>query len=1836
MSKKKYFLGFFLLVLCLALVLPAKAALLDAWSDPFSDQQIGYNALSAIEMGRKDPRVIVANVIQVMMGFLGVLAVGLVLYGGFIWMTAHGDDQKVLKAKKILQQASIGLAIILSAFAIATYVVRVLSGATGAGAGQTQVACSSGTTRSCGCGGIQSCSGEGQWDGCQGSDCTFSGDGRSYCDGNLLTPTCDAESALCKVNQFCNPKDCRCSTGGGLGDSCDADTTNQACDAANDHCGQYLKCDPQSCTCLGTPVIEAISPVGGFCDANASKACLADTDCSGLTPATCNHKLPNGAVGNLFTIRGRYFGKYEAGVSKIFINGLEANLASAANANCSGGWQESQIIAVVPEGATMGAITVENASGKDVTNDNIGPKLADFQINNLQRPGLCQLSKNDGIFQDKVTYYGINLSGVNGYYGNYTQNILAESAFEQADAGTVTVPAIEAGETTTFVLAGNAVASNFLGFNKLQDQYSGPQIIAVEPASGPIGQYVTVRGSGFGFTQGSSALMFNNTPADTNFPAVCANAVWTDNEIVVKVPAGLQDGDYTVTIQVGAQKGEAPAKFKVDSKINLAPGLCKIDPPLVRINDEIKLYGEYFGKLDRYSGVQFAGDISWQSTSKICWGGTDDGKQCQQNSDCENKKCSLALGSWAQDKVGAKPYADKIITKVPGAAITGPVRVQKNQNNLFSNSLNLTIGQCIADSQCGVGNFCCQSGSPLAGTCQERPEKCFGSSESSVFEWAFDTKATGNCPLTKPNLCQDGSCCRGACILDDVTQKTVCSDGASCGTLADDKCLSANFCPNSPGNCSSNPNVKIKGSTCNCTVLGIKDGFYDATLNKCVDIAATCSLPKVFDFGTEKLQARCSAYQGVNRWQVSRAGTCPVGFTKATNKIGEKTCVNLGETCDVCSGKLQCIEKDGQGVCASAFQVCPGQLTCTDDVCQSAQSVCECCCDKKQNQVDGTNPSCCAPLTCDNSCGSGGDFGVCSGCTSVGSTQAEHDNACNCTGTFGKFCDASVPGGACHDCSQIGDPAECGLHEQCCVDAKHGNACVAVSETKVTGDDGVGYCGYYSCANNCSAPVANGEFKKADDCGGKCAITCNSNPLGICSPDSTMCPSDKPTCNDQCLCVNNTDKGPGESCAGAGGSCTLSCGTSYFCRGDQGCVGADCAGKKDESTCACCCNPDNKSDDPKAKDYDNCNDINPDLACTANKGTCTGDQRGLCCGCKADEDCGNAATTGCGKDACCHTKFKVSDFIPAHDAEAQCRNTAIKAVFSEPIDKNTVNGNVVLVGDYGAEVCPAGTTLLMAVSGPTNNNLLARMWRVISDFFGRLAATWVKPAAADDDHNFCVISSKIKSLATNVDVSLVDSVAITPDQPLEANTKYFVILKGDANQQSNSGILSDQKLGLLGENLTGVTAFNGVEYINGQIWSFTTGNDICQLSSVKIMPSQHLFRKPGEAITVVAAGYDRDGHELMPSSQYDWLYDWSVQNPGVVSVNVTDSPNNSMAMVTAANVKDDATTLLAKATITADDLNPMSTVGTTVTGRARMIVFLCANPWPAVTDPNAWPVQWLDNETNCTICTDPGTGENRPCVAGECLNNNFAIYYCRDRAGTNNDLPSLATDSPIRGRYTYKRANQLVDMLKEYNWYRSELGNPPSIVSAVTGTSPLGGQAVVTVDGFDDNVFKVYYSTVSGRYDRYVLSSESPVTISGLKNKTTYYFAATVVNTKQVESPYSDEAQLTVSDQVAPEVPAEVSAKVTIGANAKKIKLSWSKDFTDTMRYVLSYGPNKNPASKVNIGLTNNYTLDKLTNLDSVTYYLQLYREDLAGNKSAIVNITCEKGCSDVCDCEVN
>ncbi|MFA5188217.1 MAG: hypothetical protein WC460_02550 [Patescibacteria group bacterium] len=81
----------------------------------------------------QSPQILAALIIQTLLGLLGIISVAMILYAGFLYLTSQGQEPVLKKAKGILTTAIIGIVIILSAYAIASFITSQIINSIGTG-----------------------------------------------------------------------------------------------------------------------------------------------------------------------------------------------------------------------------------------------------------------------------------------------------------------------------------------------------------------------------------------------------------------------------------------------------------------------------------------------------------------------------------------------------------------------------------------------------------------------------------------------------------------------------------------------------------------------------------------------------------------------------------------------------------------------------------------------------------------------------------------------------------------------------------------------------------------------------------------------------------------------------------------------------------------------------------------------------------------------------------------------------------------------------------------------------------------------------------------------------------------------------------------------------------------------------------------------------------------------------------------------------------------------------------------------------------------------------------------------------------------------------------------------------------------------------------------------------------------------------------------------------------------------------------------------------------------------------------------------------------------------
>ncbi len=456
-----------------------------------------------------------------------------------------------------------------------------------------------------------------------------------------------------------------------------------------------------------------------FCGVCSGGSCTSNSQCSSgfCQGGVCIEKPViksvsplNGKPGTFVSIAGTNFGTNPGTV--VFLgdpnNPADDKIAVAPQACVNAGsqtWSNTQAIVSLPDGAASGPIEIKNASSSltDRTDQDPGPAVADFVVDNTEHPGLCALDPASDSVGKNVKAIGQGFGNSQGkvIFGSLDQQ-LAGSPWSDANV-TFKVPVVNNGPYQVWVQtgAGTSNPAQFVVTEKSLE--AAPELDSLDPTQGPLQQYVTLYGRNFGYNVGTvifSAQDGTEAIGDTSFPAACSAGFWLDDTIVVKVPSvfkngqGLIDGTYQVRVKRSDNKESASLPFNVNKSLPLKPGICAISPAVGPVGTDVKIYGERFG---------FDKPLVSFSTSKQAL--------VQSNTNQE------------------------VQTSVPNNSITGPVTVTSNA--VISNGFNFQVRNCNeAPEICGpVDKFqCCQTGE-----CRPAGQSCAVAPTESEYAWQLST-----------------------------------------------------------------------------------------------------------------------------------------------------------------------------------------------------------------------------------------------------------------------------------------------------------------------------------------------------------------------------------------------------------------------------------------------------------------------------------------------------------------------------------------------------------------------------------------------------------------------------------------------------------------------------------------------------------------------------------------------------------------------------------------------------------------------------------------------------------------------------------------------------------------------------------------------------------------------------------------------------------------------------------------------------------------------------------------------------------------------------------------
>jgi YD repeat-containing protein len=236
-----------------------------------------------------------------------------------------------------------------------------------------------------------------------------------------------------------------------------------------------------------------------------------------LPPPTITSISPSAApVGWPLSISGTNFGTSSGTVK---FNSTAASVQS---------WAGSSISATVPAGLAPGSVnvTVTNADGATTA-------PASFTV--VGAPVITSIAPSTGHISDPVVITGSNFMPTQGTSAVTFYNGIQGSPTNWSDTS-ITVPIPSDASTGNVVVTVSGQPSNGYGITVIPP----PTLTVAAPTAAHRGDPVTVTGTNFGASQGSSSIEFNGVAASPNS--------WSETSITAPVPGTATSGDIVVKV----------------------------------------------------------------------------------------------------------------------------------------------------------------------------------------------------------------------------------------------------------------------------------------------------------------------------------------------------------------------------------------------------------------------------------------------------------------------------------------------------------------------------------------------------------------------------------------------------------------------------------------------------------------------------------------------------------------------------------------------------------------------------------------------------------------------------------------------------------------------------------------------------------------------------------------------------------------------------------------------------------------------------------------------------------------------------------------------------------------------------------------------------------------------------------------------------------------------------------------------------------------------------------------------------------------------------------------
>ena len=320
----------------------------------------------------------------------------------------------------------------------------------------------------------------------------------------------------------------------------------------------------------------------------------------------------SGTATTRVTIKGKSFGSSQGG-SRVTFGGLEASRYYQ--------WSETRIQVRPPAGLVAGTHAVvvrvgNQASGgvdytvlAKLTAFCLGPGQTIAEPEGSFEMGVHRSGPTEAALTVTVTYSGTATHG-SDYRAPETLTIEAGERRASATLEVIDDAVEEGDERIKYQVSADGYRPGSCRVT-LEDNDTGapaaPEISGLNPASGPVGTSVEIRGANFGGSEGTSTVEFAGTEAEPSS--------WSETRITARVPEGARTGAVVVTVEGVASNGVG---FTVTVP---APAISGLSPASGAVGTSVEIRGTNFGAREGTSTVEFAGTEaepeSWSETSIV-------------------------------------------------------------------------------------------------------------------------------------------------------------------------------------------------------------------------------------------------------------------------------------------------------------------------------------------------------------------------------------------------------------------------------------------------------------------------------------------------------------------------------------------------------------------------------------------------------------------------------------------------------------------------------------------------------------------------------------------------------------------------------------------------------------------------------------------------------------------------------------------------------------------------------------------------------------------------------------------------------------------------------------------------------------------------------------------------------------------------------------------------------------------------------------------------------------------------------------------------------------------